>query len=223
MRDLVTGSSTLARLRAMCCATFVLGPLVAGADPELRAPLPQRPEDDPLEVTSPVRVEWEGQAEMAVAIRRDHRVLFPTDGRHTSLASGCEFHLDAGVYELALREPGRKRSRFISRPVTTWIRVRKKPETFDLRSQAAGTRAQMAALHSSLGSVQSRTSALSAEVDKFSKRFETIDGALVLLLDQFALVDDRGEKPVRVEKPFQWLADRLKQIDPAAEEEAVEK
>jgi len=204
----------------MCCAVLALGAFTAGADPELRAPLPQRDEDDPLEVTSPVRVEWEGEAEMAVEIRQGHRVLFAPDGCHTSLVSGCVFHLDAGVYKLMLRDPEKRRSRFPLRPITTWIRVRKQPETFDLRSQAAGTRTQMAALHSSLGNVQSQTSAMSAEIDKFAKRFETIDGALVLLLDQFALVDDRGEKPVRVQKPFQWLADRLKQIETAAEKTA---
>jgi hypothetical protein len=222
MKRLAAGRSTHCILLALCSLMLLVGSMAVGADPELRAPLPQRDEDDPLNVASPVRIEWEGEGEMAVEIRQNHRVLFTTDGCHTSLVSGCEFHLDAGVYELTLREPEKQRSRFSPRPVTTWVRVRKTPETFDLRSQAAGTRTQMAALRSSLGKVQSRTSAMSAEIDKFSKRFETIDGALVLLLDQFALTDDRGEKPVRVEKPFQWLANRLKEIEAAPEKKEEE-
>jgi len=140
-------------------------------------------------------------------------VLFSPDGCHTSLVSGCDFHLDAGIYELVLRDPARKRSRFLSRPITTWIRVRKKRETFDLRSQSPSTRAQMAASRSSQKSIQSQVNALSDEVDKFAERFATTEEALVLLLDQFALVDNSGEKPVRVERPFQWLANRLVEIE----------
>ncbi len=200
-------------IRSMCYSILAAGALATGAEPKLTAPLPLRPEPDPLDVTSPLRVAWEGGGEMVVEIRHGDRIIFPAAGRHAGLASGCEFHLDPGVYGVTVREPGRAPYGTVSHPVSTWIRVRPQPTTFDLRSEAPGTRAQFETLRLSQKELRSQTDAIKEEVAKSAERQETIEDGLLLLLKQFTLVDHSGEKPVRVERPFQWLADRLKEIE----------
>ncbi len=50
-------------------------------------------------------------------------------------------------------------------------------------------------------------------VDDQSATLAHIDEDLALLLDQSIVIDGSGEKPVRIERPFQYLFDHGKEIE----------
>lgn len=182
---------------------------VDGRAVQLVSPIPVRPEHDPLPVQSPLRVAWAGQETMTVEIYRDTRLLFPASPARKKLVSGCTFQLDPGVYHLVLYAPS-SGAISVSKPTTTtWIRIVPGPLEFDLRADAPATQQQVRDLQRMAKRTEDQVAAVALAVEDTSERLADIEDGLLLLLKQFTVVDRSGDKPVHIEQPLQWMADRL--------------
>jgi hypothetical protein len=149
---------------------------------------------------------------MRVEIAQDGRVLFPVGTDPTNLVSGCDFHLDPGTYKMTLLEPGADPASARQRRAS-WIRVVREPIVFDLRAKAPGTREDLAELHRALEAMQKQIADAADTNDKTAERLTPLEDGMLMLLEQFTLLDKRGKKPVVVREPFQWLADRVREME----------
>ena len=211
-------------IHALLSASLLLVTSTAlGYRPDFLAPVPIRPQHSPLLVTSPVRVDWEGGDPMTVEIHRNGEQIFPTSAHYEELVSGCDFSLDPGIYRITVRTPTCDSPGSATLQITTWVEVEPQQTAFDLRAEGPATRHQVRTLGSLLHQTQDQVDAVSSQVgrvsskvEKISDRMTPIEDGLLLLLKQFTLVDNTGDAPRTIDRPFQWLGDRLQEIETKA-------
>lgn len=207
----------------------LLGAVVPAFSIEMTAPEPDHTESFPYEVESPVRVDWKSNYGVTVTILRSGRTIFPNAHDLRSVPPGTQFHLDPGVYQILMRE--------VDDPYTeeTWIRVNPKPLTIDLRSSDAATRSQVADLQAQLEKLaaeqRSRMDTIRGALDGQSDRIGSLAGQLdtmdarigeILKKFTFTVVGEDG-KPVTIDRPFDWVADKITEIEGTCDKERERK
>ena len=206
----------------------MLGAAVPALSIEMTAPEPNHTESFPFEVESPVRVDWEGNYDVAVAILKSGKTIFPNSYDLRIVPPGTQFHLDPGVYQIVIREVGD--------PYTeeTWIRVNPKPVTIDLRSSDSATRSQVAdlkaqlaktsaELRSSMDTIGKELDDQTGQIDSITKQLDTMDARIGDILEKFTFTIEEDGKTVTIGRPFSWMADRITEIERRCAEEGEKK